>query len=160
MKERIVNSLKRLFTKPSSFGKEITSGPWPFYREVLFFLVTGSIFQLFNSNSPTTLREGFPSWYVYPYLSLLSIGGILVLISIQWMKPSLGALAVERSGTILVGGCIAIYLANFIWVKKGPPETAQTLMMFALISFSVQRLLQIRKEKREIEKALRVKGMM
>lgn len=155
---RFVLFFKNFFVaQPQAKGYEVKSGPWPFYRQAIFFLLIGSINQLFRG-VPSSLKEGLPSWYVYPYLTILCLGAGLVFYAIQFMDLSLKSLAVERSGTYLLLGAMIIYMGNFIYMS-GFPETMQTWLLFAFITYPIQRLIQIKKEKDATLAKLRESGM-
>ena len=156
MKEFLIK-FRDFFKRPTVRGYEVDSGPWPYYRQSVCALAVGAIVNVIYG-PPNSIKEGLPEWYVYPFLTMVILGCLTILFAIQFMRPSLNSLAIERFGTYLVLGAMIIYLGNFFYTT-GVPKTFQTWLIFPLIIYPIQRLFEIRKEKTATVSTLKGRGL-
>lgn len=134
-------------------GYEVASGPWPFYRQVIAALVIGSIAQMIYG-PPPSIRTGFPTWHNWVYSIMMFSGSFFILLAIQFMRQNLLALYIERFGSYMLVGSVGIYLLNY-FITSGFPQTPNTWIFTALITYPAQRIVELHIEIRKARRHVR-----
>lgn len=151
-----IKSIKRYISRPTFWGYEVKSGPWPLYRELVILTFIGALVQLYYGPSDS-LKKGLPTWYIYPFLSMVLVGCVCIITAIVFMRPTLNSLPLERSGCLLLAGSAVIYFINFFYTS-GIPKTFQTYIMFILVIYPIQRVFEIRQEREGTKNTLKIRG--